>query len=422
MKKILFISIFLILIIPKNTQASSLTLIKVGNNYFDNLQDAINASNSGDIINLITDINLEETININKTVNINLNGKTISAKEKVFLIEGGSLNLSGTGLIKETSPNYGAIMIKGSTYKNNTNYSTLKVSSGITLEGWSGIFISHTDGKSYGVSVNTEATIISKTDAYGTTGSGIYLNGTIQDNQNAPIINIKRKSIINSSGVGLYLAGYAVTNIDGANITGEESAISIKAGTLNIKDGTFTCIGPDNTPTTSNNNGINPSGAALQIESNDNYKGNIGINISGGTFISRYSHAVYEYLANTSKTNVKEFDILGGTYKSKKDIFLLSNSFLNEHTKFITGGTYSKNIENYLDNDYTISEIDNMYVVIKSTMKEELIKKSKNKSIIKLIIHITIPILIASAVYLNKTKILKVIKFSKHIDNQKKII
>ena len=414
MKKILIIIIFLILIVPKNILASSITLVKVGNNYYDNLQDAINAATSSDIINLITNIETENTLNINKSININLNGKTISAKEKVFLIEGGSLHLSGTGIIKETNPNYGAIMIKGSKDKNDINYSTLKVDAGITLEGWSGIFITHNNGLSYGVLVNTEATIISKKDANGITGAGIYINGTIKDSQNSPIININNKSIINSQGTGLYQAGYATTNIDGANITGLESAISIKSGILNIKSGTFTCIGPDFTPTTSNNNGINPSGATLQIESNNNYKGNIKLNITGGTFTSKNSHVIYEYTEKGSTSKIEDIKISNGTYKSPKNIFSLSDSLENNHKNFISGGRYNQNIEEYLTYDYSLSKIDDMYVVTKSTMKEEMLKQTNRSNTIKLIIYILILILLSLTIYQNKTKLLKVIKFSKH--------
>lgn len=414
MKKILFIIIFLISIVPKNILASSITLVRVGNNYYDNLQDAIKNAKSNDIINLITNIEVEETLNINKNVNINLNGKTISAKEKVFLIEGGFLHLSGTGLIKETNPNYGAIMIKGSKNKNDINYSTLKADAGITLEGWSGIFIGHNNGLSYGILVNTEATIISKKDSNGITGAGIYINGTIKDDNNSPIININKKSIINSEGTGLYQAGYATTNIEETHITGEESAISIKSGILNIKSGTFTCTGSDNTPTNTNNNGINPSGATIQIESNNNYKGNIQLNITGGTLTSKNSHVIYEYTTKESVSKIVDIKISDGIYKSPKNIFSLSNSLVLNHQKFITGGRYNQNVEEYLSDNYSLSKIDDMYVVTKSVMKEELLKQARHSNILKFIIYFLIFVLLSLTIYLNKAKILKVIKFSKH--------
>ena len=138
-----------------------------------------------------------------------------------------------------------------------------------------------------------------------TRGIGIYVNGSINDEINSPVININSDSQINSTGVGLYLAGSSIVNIDNASITGEESAISIKSGTLNIKSGTFYCSGKDNTPTPGNNNGANPSGATIQIESNSGYAGNIEINISGGSFTSKNSHVIYEYIGkgNTSLVN-----------------------------------------------------------------------------------------------------------------------
>ena len=60
-------------------------------------------------------------------ININLNNYNISADEKVFYIEGGSLNLTGTGTIYEKNPNYGAVMLVGSENSDDVNYSTINV-------------------------------------------------------------------------------------------------------------------------------------------------------------------------------------------------------------------------------------------------------------------------------------------------------
>ena len=64
---------------------------------------------------------------ITKTVNINLNGNEITAPERVFLVEGGTLNLTGKGTIKEKKANYGAIVIKGSTNPSDNNYSVVNI-------------------------------------------------------------------------------------------------------------------------------------------------------------------------------------------------------------------------------------------------------------------------------------------------------
>lgn len=417
MRKIYYIIIFIILVIPSFVKASGMTLIKVGNKYYDNLQEAINNAGSNDTISLITDVKTDETININKTVNINLNGNTIEAEEKVFLIEGGSLHLTGKGKVKETKPYNGAIVIKGSQNSNDLNYSTLKVDKEVTLEGWSGISVQHNNQKSYGVLINFQGKINAINDITGDEGIGIYVNGSIQNETNSPIININSDSQISSTGIGLYLAGSSLVNIDNANISGKESAISIKAGTLNIKSGTFYCNGLDNTPTQGNNNGVNSSGATIQIESNDGYAGNIEINIQGGTLTSKNSHVIYEYIGRGNTSLVKEIILSGGTYKSpsNKNVFSLSNSLVNKHSKFIKGGKYTSNPDEYLIDGYNTNLLDNLYVVIKSTMKEDIIQNSKNKSnIVKILIYLLSIITILIATYLNKTKILNFIKNIKH--------
>lgn len=417
MRKIYYIIIFIILVLPSFVKASGMTLIKVGNKYYDNLQEAINNVSSNDTISLITDVKTDETININKTVNINLNGNTIEAEEKVFLIEGGSLHLTGKGKVKETKPYNGAIVIKGSQNSNDLNYSTLKVDKEVTLEGWSGISVQHNNQKSYGVLINFQGKINAINDITGDEGIGIYVNGSIQNKTNSPIININSDSQISSTGIGLYLAGSSLVNIDNANISGKESAISIKAGTLNIKSGTFYCNGLDNTPTQGNNNGVNSSGATIQIESNDGYAGNIEINIQGGTLTSKNSHVIYEYIGRGNTSLVKEIILSGGTYKSpsNKNVFSLSNSLVNKHSKFIKGGKYTSNPDEYLIDGYNTNLLDNLYVVIKSTMKEDIIQNSKNKSnIVKILIYLLSIIIILIATYLNKTKILNFIKNIKH--------
>ena len=98
MKKTFFVCfIFLILVVGMSEVSASSTVgARIGDRYFENLEDAITASKSTDTITLTGNAALDETLNINKTVNINLNNFTISSDEKVFLVQGGSLNLSGT--------------------------------------------------------------------------------------------------------------------------------------------------------------------------------------------------------------------------------------------------------------------------------------------------------------------------------------
>ena len=413
MKKTFFVCfIFLILVVGMSeVDASSTVGARIGDRYFENLEDAITASKSTDTITLTGNAALDETLNINKTVNINLNNFTISSDEKVFLVQGGSLNLSGTGKIKETNPNYGAIMVIGSEDPNKDDFSTISVGSGITLEGWSGVFISQTNGKSYGVLVNMNGKINAVNDKNGDTGIGIYVNGNIKDNVNAPVINLGNDAQINSTGTGIYAAGYATYNINGAYISGVESGIGIKSGIFNILDATIMGTGNDETPTNGNNNGINASGVSIQIESNNGYKGNIEIDIKKGSFKSKNSYVLYEYVVNNTSTKVKDINISGGTFISEadKDVISVSASFKNNHHEFISGGTYSSNPNDFLKPGYSASLNENSLYVVTSSTAQTFGTNTQGNTFTSILIIVGI-IGLALLIWYNRAKILLLFK------------
>ena len=407
-KKYLYYLIILVSLIPSLVNASDTYEAKVEDNYYINLEDAIANANSEDTIVLTSNEILEETLIINKTINLDLNGKSISAPSKVFQVQGGTLNLTGEGTIKELEPNYGAIMVIGSTNPNDNTYSVINVGEKVKLEGWSGIFITHDNTKSYGVKINLDGKINAVNDINGDTGAGIYTNGNIKDKNNAPIINITDKAKITSTGNGLYIAGYSTINIGKSYISGIESAIGIKSGILNIDGATIICTGEDKTPTEGYNNGIKASGTTIQIESNNGYTGDIELNIKSGNLTSKYSNVIYEYIGKGNTTTVKSINLSGGNYVSEKnkDIFLLSNSLQTKHKKFITGGTYTSNPNKYLKDSYTSTLDNNKYTVIKSTMKEIFFTKQLNKpKNLNFIITIVIIITLGLILYFNRTKI-----------------
>ena len=407
-KKFLFYLIIILSIIPTLVNASDTYEAKIEDNYYTNLKDAIANATSEDIIVLTSNEILDETLNINKTVNIDLNGKTISAPSKVFQVQGGTLNLTGEGTIKETNPNYGAIMVIGSTEPTDTSYSIVNVGENVKLEGWSGIFITHNEKKSYGVKINLNGKVNAINDINGDKGAGIYTNGNIKDKTNSPIINISDTAKITSTGNGLYLAGYSTVNIGKAYISGIESAIGIKSGILNINGANIICTGEDKTPTTGYNNGIKASGTTIQIESNTGYAGDIELNIKSGNLTSKHSNVIYEYIGKGTTTKVKSINLSGGNYLSEdnKEVFLLSNPFKTNHPKFITGGTYSSNPNEYLKQDYTTTLDNDSYTVIKSTMKEVIFNTINTKtSPIKPLIIIIVTIIVCFLIYLNKQKV-----------------
>ncbi|MBQ2873213.1 MAG: hypothetical protein IJE89_04380 [Bacilli bacterium] len=414
MYKKIILSIFLVLgFIPILVNASVGSLVKVGNKYYDSLAEAIANASENDVISLISDVKLDDSIEINKKVNINLNGNDITAPEKVFLVEGGELNLTGKGTIKETNPNYGAIMVKGSTDPNDEEYSVVNVDKDITLEGWSGIFITHNNSKSYGAKVNFGGKINAVNDTSGGTGIGIYVNGNIKDPENSPVVNILDGAKITSTGNGLYFAGYGEYNINEADISGSESGIGIKSGILNIDGATVTGTGPDATPTPGYNDGIKASGTAIQIESNDGYAGEIELNIDDGRFISNNSNVIYEYIGKGNHSQVIALDISGGTFESKKgkDVIRITDSLKQFHSNFISGGQYSSNPEEYLKSGYAAGLSNGKYEVIQSTILGVFSPEGNSNNAFGIIIITLISIIsLGLLVYFNKTKILNIIR------------
>lgn len=187
-----------------------------------------------------------------------------------------------------------------------------------------------------------------------------------------PTITLSKTAEIISDAYGIYAAGYSVWNVNGAYIEGEDAAIGIKSGILNITDGsTLKATGPNNMPTENFGNGINSSGAALQIESNNGYAGEMEINISGGTLISENAATIYEYDSTETATRVINFNITGGTFISNNYNENLSFSpNFNEafNQGFITGGTFNRNendaLLQYIADGYTVVEQDGNYVVV----------------------------------------------------------
>lgn len=410
-KKILclYFLFLLLVIVPINVLASDTASARIGNQFFDSLEEAINAASRTDTISLTSNVTLDKTFEINKTVNINLNNHTITGDERVFLVQGGSLNLSGTGTIKELKPNYGAVMLIGSSDPTKKDFSTVSVGSGITLEGWSGIFINHSNNASYGVLVNMNGTINAVDDVGGGPGAGVYVNGNIKHISNSPIINLSNTASITSTGNGIYAAGYATYNINGAYISGEESGLGIKSGSFNILDGTILGTGPDKTPTTGNNNGINASGTAIQIESNPGYAGNIELYIKDGTIESTNSNVVYEYTTSNSSTQVENINISGGTFTSKasKPVFSLSDSFKSNHPSFISGGVFTSDPSSFLKSGYSVSlEQNSLYSVISSTISVFNLTGENSNATFSFILIIALIIILGIVAYFNRTKIL----------------
>ena len=330
---------------------------------------AFKNAESGDVVKLIDNITytLPDRVLVSTNVTLNMNNHNIDfdgTKVRSFTVQDGSLNIIGKGTISH--PKHNALNVWGTTDKTKVNYSTLKVGKDVTVNGLYGIAVIYAPGNEknlesgYGVNVEFAGKIETSTEG------GITINGNLQNAEGAPVINILDGAVINSKKTGLYAAGNGTWNIGKANITGNESAMAIKAGKVNINGGTFTCTGESKMPTEGYSDGVNASGASLQLESNKDYYGNIELIIKDGTFTSKNAVSIYEYLAkNIKQTNVNKIEILGGKFVSAKgnNNFLLSEELDYKGAIAVSGGTFSANPVSYLKPAHKVTFSEEKYVV-----------------------------------------------------------
>ena len=329
---------------------------------YNNFLDALRAANEDNPVVLVSNIEYSTPTTISKNVKIDLNGYDLKLTNSFLRVNnGGKLSIIGKGTVYSDYKGYAPIDMIGSASPDYEDYATLYIGKDVTLKGNSGILVFQATDTSvgYGVNITVEGTIEAVDIDDSSASFGIYIQGMIKNYTNVPNITLTNTAKIVSDAVGIYAAGYAVWNVNGAYIEGNESGIAIKSGILNVNSGTIKSTGEDKTPTTGFGNGVNPSGTAIQIESNKGYAGNIEINITGGTIESANSAALYEYLdSKTENTTVKNIKISGGRFITNgiKSSILISTQFVNVFPRFITGGIFSTDVRNYVMEGYKVVE------------------------------------------------------------------
>lgn|GEM_PF-3003184 len=305
----------------------------IGNTQYDTLAAAVTAAGSGDTIKLLADVTGRLAVTGGKTLTLDLNNHTLSNSAIPVFIKHGTLYITGTGTVQEAdNDGYGAVYIYGSNDPTATNYSVIHVGKDVTLGGWAGIMIDQyydsgtTAPHAYGVVVDFSGTIVTPAlSTHTAAGSGIYINGAIQDTTNCPKITIgetaKITDTITHSHV-IYAAGYADWTINGGTFSGE-NGIEIKAGSMTINGGTFTATA---TPTvhTPDNGGWSTYGYALSVVNNKNYGHPLTVTVNGGNFNGPV--AVLDDDADTTN-NYSTASITGGYFTSEPDSALLASGY-----------------------------------------------------------------------------------------------
>lgn len=315
----------------------------IGDKKYETLKEAINESNDGDTIKVLSSVSLNKGLTLNKDITIDLGGNTIESKGMLFDI-------------------YSKATLKNGIFRG-TEFA--KAGATIWLNKKASLFVE----KDATIDVTSNGTssfdIGFWTDCDGAT---LTVNGTLKG-ENGVTVNgmIKTDNTVNIDGAtidvtghGLYLAGVATTNISNTNINAGSTAIEIRAGKLNIKDGTYTSA--SEFKTSPNGNGTTVDGAALAI-SQHTTKLPIDVTIDGGSFKGEYSLYEANVQENDEESLAKvNIEINDGNFDGK---FFIENNA----EKSIKGGNYSVDVSKYLISGYNVAKINDTYKVVKDGEK-----------------------------------------------------
>jgi hypothetical protein len=387
----------------KNTSATTIT---VSGGAITGIDLAIADSDNKDTG---TKLNRSRGIYVLGNVAVTVDGATITAAQGIMAMNKASVTTGenhATNIVATNAASMTGIWlgdgatgtINEHTTIGNSELTTGTPNWGIVVEGYYGSVIS--DGGNSGLNKDDQG---DKTAGSQLTVNGGSINGTawgvagIGNKQDAYTNITINDGTIKGGSHGIYHPQIGVLTINGGTITGDGAAVGIKAGTLNITGGTLQATGADSTPTAGYSNGLELSGTAIQIESNDSYgkaygagtspqlegsdpdesiygTHNITVNISGNaTITSANSYAIYEYIGIESEKATSEHShlqsltisgnptITGGTYQStdtptvtEKYAAILTSAKAVEQTAAnaetptafkITGGTFSSNLD-----------------------------------------------------------------------------
>lgn len=305
------------------------------------------AKDNNNTITLEGDVTLSDNLVISdgSTLIINLNGNTLSAKDTVIKITHGNVELTGEGEVKENSPYYAPVFLEGSANPNNENYTTVTVGKDVTLTGWSGLFIDYIEDNGskvgYGIVADVYGTLNSVKDTAGYGGHALYVNGSLTATEgNIPKITLNGARLNTVAGNGMYLAGYAITNINNSTIDSSSeggTGIEIRAGELTINNSVIKG-GTGETDITPNGNGSTTENVALAVVQHTT-KLPVEVTVSNSVFSAGAS--LFEQNAQNNDADaiaMIQINVQSGSFTG--------SVFSQNIEKFITSGEFSENVNN----------------------------------------------------------------------------
>lgn len=261
---------------------------------FDELKNAIDRGEKIKLKSSIYGIQDDIYITGGKNIEIDLNDFNIYFnKGKGFVVKGATLNLIGTGTISEVvegKGDYSPIQLFG-----DDNGTSITIGENITLEGWAGVMLRDSGkwkGEGNATNGNMNAILKGKIISYpdmANSCAGVYVNGNIDEKTNN--IVIENTALIKAScneTTGLFIAGYAIVEINGGTIDVSETeygtGIEIRSGKLIVNENSNIYASNKNKCTLiANGNGTTVKNAALAIVGHNNAT-EVIVTVNGGTF------------------------------------------------------------------------------------------------------------------------------------------
>lgn len=259
------------------------------------------------VITLTEDVELTNGLNYATDVTIVLNGHTITRtngqKTALMITNGATMTIDGS--VAGSAIN-GTIVV---------GYSTPSVTNGKLI----------INGGTYTATVNDDCVV--------------QTNG-LCDNCEITATN----ATFNSTDDTFYLAGNGTYRLENCEVNGY-TGIYMKSGSLTLNNTTIKATGEYADPV-ANGNGASSTGDGIILDAKTGYKGNINLNINGGSISSNNAYAIRETYTDSTATATHNITVNGGTYTSSKDAINVSEYFkqavANKLSSIsISGGTFS---------------------------------------------------------------------------------
>lgn len=303
----------------------------IGNTHYDTLAEAIVGAQSGQTVQLLTNVGVDNYVMIDKNITLDLNGQVLKndAGPALWVVNADVL-ITGKGTISSNNPNEGyAVAWLG----NGSSNATLTIDKGVTVCG----------SAEYGIAIfgiNNATTNLIVNGKVKTTGAGAAISGNGSYNPASITIN-DGATVECTRGVGIYFPQKGTLTVNGGTITGTQG-IQMCSGTLKISGSpTITATGTDSTGSKTGDGPI-PDGAAISVV-NRSYPGGVpSATISGTPTImaAEGQQALRVYTWNANKVN--NWD----------------NASVS-----VTGGTFSSNVSNYVPEGTEVVEKDGIFTL-----------------------------------------------------------